>query len=73
MRQPRKLILAVPVGAHDSIEALRSEVDEVVCLSVPEDFGALGYYYDDFRQLSDQDVIDILKRLSPATVSLQGQ
>jgi predicted phosphoribosyltransferase len=73
MRQPRKLILAVPVGAHDSIEALRSEVDEVVCLSVPEDFGALGYYYEDFRQLSDQDVIDILKRFSPATVSLQGQ
>lgn len=73
MRQPRKLILAVPVGARDSIEALRSEVDEVVCLSVPEDFGALGYYYEDFRQLSDQDVIDILRRFSPAAASLQRQ
>jgi len=65
MRKPQKLILAVPVGAHDSIEALRGEVDDVVCLSMPEDFGAIGYFYQDFRQLSDQDVIDILKQSSP--------
>jgi len=71
MRKPQKLILAVPVGAHDSIEALRGEVDDVVCLSMPEDFGAIGYFYQDFRQLSDQDVIDILKQFSPATASLQ--
>ena len=73
MRHPRKLVLAVPVGAYDSIEELRGEVDEVVCLNTPEDFGALGYYYEDFRQLSDQDVIDILNRSSPATATLQGR
>lgn len=73
MRHPKKLVLAVPVGAYDSIEELRGEVDEVVCLSAPEDFGALGYYYEDFRQLSDQDVIDILDRSSVVTAApLQG-
>jgi len=69
MRHPKKLVLAVPVGAYDSIEELRGEVDEVVCLSAPEDFGALGYYYEDFRQLSDQDVIDILDRSSVVTAT----
>jgi predicted phosphoribosyltransferase len=74
MRHPQKLVLAVPVGARDSIESLRGEVDEVVCLSEPEDFGALGYYYQDFRQLSDQDVIDILKQSSLTSVApLQGE
>ena len=73
MRHPKKLVLAVPVGAYDSIEELRGEVDEVVCLSAPEDFGALGHYYEDFRQLSDQDVIDILDRSSVVTAApLQG-
>ncbi len=74
MRHPKKLVLAVPVGAYDSIEELRGEVDEVVCLSAPEDFGALGYYYEDFRQLSDQDVIDILDHSSSAAAApLQGR
>jgi len=73
MRHPKKLVLAVPVGAYDSIEELRGEVDEVVCLSAPEDFGALGHYYEDFCQLSDQDVIDILDRSSVVTAApLQG-
>ena len=65
-RRPRKLVLAVPVAPPGAIEALRSEVDEIVCLEMPEDFGALGYFYADFRQLGDQDVIDTLDRLSPA-------
>ena len=65
-RKPRKLVLAVPVAPPDAIAALRSEVDEIVCLETPEDFGALGYFYPDFRQLADEDVIHTLDRLSPA-------
>lgn len=59
-RKPRLLVLAVPVAAADSLDALREEVDEVVCLEVPRYFGALGAFYEDFRQLSDDDVIDAL-------------
>jgi predicted phosphoribosyltransferase len=65
-RRPQKLILAVPVGARDSLESLSREVDEVVCLDAPEDFGALGYYYRDFSQLSDRDVIEMLEQFTPA-------
>lgn len=73
MRRPQKLILAVPVGARDSLEALSSEVDEIVCLSTPEDFGALGYYYSDFSQLSDRDVIEMLERFEPThSETVQG-
>jgi len=69
MRHPKKLVLAVPVAARDSIDSLQAEVDEVVCLEMPEDFGALGYYYRDFHQLSDQDVIDTLNRFPVAPVA----
>lgn len=60
--QPARLILAVPVGAPDVIAALRREVDELVCLATPHPFGAIGYFYDDFGQIPDADVIDALAR-----------
>jgi len=62
MRGPKKLILAVPVAPTDTLATLREEVDEVVCLEDYEDFGALGYYYSDFRQVSDDEVIAMLRR-----------
>jgi predicted phosphoribosyltransferase len=62
MRGPKKLILAVPVAPTDTLTAMREEVDEIVCLEVYEDFGALGYYYSDFRQISDDEVIEMLRR-----------
>jgi putative phosphoribosyl transferase len=64
MRHPKKLILAVPVGPTDTIEAMREEADEVLCLEIHEDFGAIGYFYEDFRQITDKEVIDILARFS---------
>ena len=65
-RQPQKLILAVPVGPTDTIEAMREEADEVHCLEIYADFSAIGFFYDDFRQTTDQEVIDILAE-HPAT------
>lgn len=62
MRQPNKLILAVPVGPTDTIEAMREEADEVLCLEIYEEFNAIGTFYGDFRQITDQEVIDILTR-----------
>ncbi len=64
--KPKKLVLAVPVAPTESLEAMREEADDVVCLEDHEMFGAIGYYYADFRQTSDQEVIDTLARFAPA-------
>lgn len=61
-RKPKELVLAVPVAPPDTIAQLRGEVDALICLETPELFGAIGYFYRDFRQVSDQEVIAILKR-----------
>lgn len=61
-RKPRRLVLAVPVAPADSLDALRPEADEVVCLEVPDNMGAVGCYYRDFRQVSDAEVIELLDR-----------
>ena len=67
-RKPKKLILAVPVAPTDSLAEMRKEADDVVCLEDHELFGAIGYYYSDFRQISDQEVIDTLARFAPAPI-----
>jgi putative phosphoribosyl transferase len=61
-RGPAKLVLAVPVAPGHTIEALRPEVDEIVCLATPEEFYAIGQFYADFRQLDDEDVVTLLDR-----------
>jgi predicted phosphoribosyltransferase len=61
LRKPAKLVLAVPVAPTDTIDQLRAEADDVVCLEEHAFFGAIGFYYSDFRQVSDKTVIDTLK------------
>jgi putative phosphoribosyl transferase len=65
-RKPKKLILAVPVAPTESLATMQEEADEVVCLEDYESFGAIGYFYSDFRQTSDQQVIDTLARFAQA-------
>jgi putative phosphoribosyl transferase len=65
-RKPKKLILAVPVAPTDSLATMQKEADEVVCLEDYESFGAIGFFYSDFRQISDQQVIDTLARFAQA-------
>jgi putative phosphoribosyl transferase len=60
MRKPSKLVLAVPVAPTDTLKTLRGEADDIVCLEDYEDFGAIGLFYSDFRQVSDTEVIEIL-------------
>ena len=60
-QQPKKVVLAVPVGPADTLDSLRDEVDEVVCLSTPEYFFGIGEFYLDFHQLSDAEVIRLLE------------
>jgi predicted phosphoribosyltransferase len=62
MRNPKKLVLAVPVAPTASLATMREEADEVVCLEDHEFFGAIGFYFRDFRQISDEEVIEILRR-----------
>jgi putative phosphoribosyl transferase len=59
-RAPARVILAVPVAPSDTLDALRGEVDEVVCLATPEGFSAVGCHYVDFHQVADAQVLDAL-------------
>ena len=60
--KPKRLILAVPVAPPDTIDRLRNQVDDVICLHAPALFGAIGLFYHEFHQLSDDEVVDLLKR-----------
>ncbi len=60
-RRAARLILAVPVSARDTANALRQEADEVVVLEAPFGFGAVGQWYADFRQTSDNEVVGLLE------------
>jgi len=64
-RNPERLVLAVPVAPTESLDELRGEADDVVCLEDYELFDAIGFYYRDFRQLADEEVVDILNRCPP--------
>ena len=61
-REPKEVVLAVPVAPLETLKKLHPEVDAIVCLDTPEDLGAIGYFYRDFQQVSDSEVIGILKR-----------
>lgn len=64
-RKPGHLVLAVPVAPPEAVESLRSEVDEVVCLSMPDELYAIGQFYDDFAQVGDDEVRELLERAAP--------
>jgi len=63
-QQPARLVVAVPVAARTSLEALRGEVDDIVCVDVRDDLRAIGVYYDDFEQVSDDEVIAALRSVN---------
>lgn len=62
--RPKKLIVAVPIVPRSTAHILRKEVDELVALHIPSEdtfLGAVGAYYEDFSQVTDREVIDMLK------------
>ncbi len=59
-REPKSIVLAIPVAPPDTLASLRAEADVTICLEVPSDFVAIGQFYVDFHQLSDDEVTDIL-------------
>jgi putative phosphoribosyl transferase len=61
-QNPRRIIVAVPVAAPETCQQFRAEADEVICPSTPEPFGAVGAWYDDFSQTTDDEVRKLLER-----------
>jgi len=72
-RAPARLILAVPVAPPDTLDALRAEVDEIVCPETPPDFGAIGFFYRDFHQMSDPEVTALLGRAPSEASDMANQ
>lgn len=60
--RPAKIVVAVPVAPAPVSKRLAYEVDEMVCVATPEPFGAIGQFYDDFSQVDDEQVVELLAR-----------
>jgi putative phosphoribosyl transferase len=63
--KPARIVVAVPVAPLSTCHRLRTEVDELVCVHMPEEFYAIGNFYIDFSQVADEEVTELLHRISP--------
>jgi putative phosphoribosyl transferase len=68
----RKVVVGVPVGPSDTIKDLKKEADSVFCLHTPEHFYAIGQFYEDFAQISDEDVVRLLEIGRRAAIDHEG-
>ncbi|TIQ34926.1 MAG: phosphoribosyltransferase [Mesorhizobium sp.] len=71
-RSPRKIVVALPVAPAETVTDLAQEADLVICLSQPARFRALSYYYVNFPQLSDGEVLDIMDEVARARAGSSG-
>jgi len=62
LRKPQRLVLAAPVCAAQTAKLFESRVDELVCLAAPSDLGAIGLWYKDFEQTTDEEVVQLLEK-----------
>lgn len=62
LQRPAAIVVAVPVAAADTCDEFRGEVDEIICAETPEPFAAVGCWYEDFSQISDEEVQRLLDR-----------
>ena len=60
-QNPKRLVIAVPVAAPETCDEFRNEVDEVVCAFTPRPFTAVGLWYDNFDQTTDEEVHELLE------------
>ena len=68
-KEPARIVVAVPVGAASTCAEFQSIADECVCAIAPENFRAVGLWYDDFAQTGDDEVCDLLTRATPGETS----
>jgi predicted phosphoribosyltransferase len=66
-KAPGRLVGAVPVASPDSLALVRPHCDELVCLETPPDFFAVGQFYREFRQVEDEEVVELLAQAGSAT------
>lgn len=68
-QRPKKIIVAIPVAPNSAIKKLENtqKIDEVICLQVPYNFQAVGQFYEDFYQVSDQEAIQLLEEANTST------
>ena len=71
MRAPKRLVLAVPVASTEALAEVGQEADDAVCLEPHEFLGAIGFYYSDFRQTSDEEVVEAIARCSSGSRGLR--
>ena len=64
-QQPRRLVIAVPVGSEPGCREVAEEADEMICLHAPDPFWAVGLYYEHFDPVADEDVRALLEHSSP--------
>jgi putative phosphoribosyl transferase len=69
---PKRTVVATPVAPFQAVEALRGEADDVICLETPEYFGAIGFFYLDFSQVSDAEVSSLLDSVSAEGIAEKG-
>jgi putative phosphoribosyl transferase len=62
-RQPARVVVAVPVASREAAREFSELADAFICIAAPADFGAVGYYYRDFSQLTDEDVIALMREV----------
>lgn len=71
--QPARIVVAVPTAAPETCQALKAEVDDVLCAITPEPFHSVGLWYGDFSQTTDEEVKDLLARSEPVTQRVRGE
>jgi putative phosphoribosyl transferase len=70
--RPARIVVAVPVAPLSTCNRLRSEVDELVCVHMPEEFYAIGQFYEDFSQVADEEVTRLLHRAAQPVLQSAG-
>lgn len=66
--KPAKLVVALPVGPPEKIDEMQADADEMICLSAPPYFQAVGQFYDSFTQIEDSEVEQILREFAEARI-----
>jgi predicted phosphoribosyltransferase len=72
-QHPVAIVVTVPTASPDTCEALKAEADGVVCATTPEPFFAVGHWYDDFTQTTDDEVRELLMRRQRRTEASGGE
>ncbi len=70
--RPARLVLAVPVAPASTCKRLRDDVDDLVCVHSPERFYAIGQFYENFAQVTDEEVIEVLRRAAQRGEAARG-